>query len=133
VKDISELLLPGGRGYHAEHTWAAIDGGDVLVGISDYAQDQLGEVVFVELPESGRAFAAGEEFGTVESIKAVNALHMPVKGTVVAINEELGDTPSLVNANCYEQGWMLRIRADSPTDVDALMNPEAYREFLRTL
>ncbi|MDR1856016.1 MAG: glycine cleavage system protein GcvH [Desulfovibrio sp.] len=133
MKDVSELILPDGCGFHEEHTWARVDGEDVLVGISDYAQDQLGEVVFVELPETERVFAAGESFGTVESIKAVNELHMPVTGQVAAINGDLEDTPSLVNANCYERGWMLRVRPENPADVDALMQADAYREFLRRL
>ena len=100
------------------------------MGVSDYAQDQLGEVVYVNLPSQGDSFGAGDEFGEVESIKSVNKLFMPVAGEVVAVNEELGDTPTLLNASCYEKGWLIKVKPEDMAAVEALHSAEAYREAL---
>ncbi|MDO5536166.1 MAG: glycine cleavage system protein GcvH [Desulfovibrionaceae bacterium] len=130
MKELNELNLPDDRRYTAEHVWIKADGDSWLVGISDFAQDQLGEIAFVDLPSAGSEFAAGEEFGSVESLKSVNALYMPVAGTVAEANEELESTPTLVNVSAYEQGWMIRINAASPADADALLTAEQYRATL---
>ena len=127
MKDISELRFPEECRYIAEHVWIRQDGDEWLIGISDYAQDQLGEIAFVDLPAVGASFEAGQEFGSVESIKSVNALFMPVNGTVEAVNEELEGAPTLINVSPYEKGWMLRIRATSPDAVAGLLTAEAYR------
>lgn len=130
MKTPDMLDLPAELRYSAEHVWIRREGESCLVGISDYAQDQLGEVAFVDLPASGSHFGAGEEFGTVESMKAVSPLFMPVAGTVRETNAALEDTPTLVNVSCYDRGWMLRIEADRSTDPDTLLDAEAYRNRL---
>lgn len=130
MKNIDELHFPEDRRYTAEHIWIKPDGDAWLVGISDYAQDQLGEIAFVDLPSAGAELEAGAEFGSVESLKSVNALYMPVPGTVETINEDLESTPTLVNISAYEQGWMIRIcPADVPA-VDSLMTAGEYRAHL---
>lgn len=130
MKALSDIILPDDRTYTDEHVWAKIDGAEAIVGISDFAQDQLGEVVFVDLPAVGAHFAAGEGFGTVESIKAVNTLFMPVSGEITAVNPDLESTPTLVNTSCYEKAWMLRIKADSAADLGAMLTADAYKAFL---
>ena len=112
------LNLPEDLGYTARHVWARKDGDTLVIGITDFAQDQLGEILFVDLPDAGASFGADDEFGTVESLKTVSSLYMPVSGEVVERNEALEGKPTLVNLNCYADGWMLRIR---PTETPALM------------
>ena len=127
MKEIEELNLPDDIRYSKDHEWARQEeGGVVRIGIDDYAQDQLGEVVFVELPQIGDSFQAGAEFGTVESVKAVAELYMPVGGEVVAVNDALADAPELVNASPYGEGWMVLIKPDNPADWDALMSRADY-------
>lgn len=130
MKELSEIILPAELKYTDEHVWIIKDGNEYVVGISDFAQDQLGEVVYVDLPSEGDTFAANDSFGEVESIKAVNKLFMPVSGSVVTINPDLDATPSLVNVSCYEKAWMLRIKPDNAADVDALLSKDAYKAFL---
>ncbi|WP_320006088.1 glycine cleavage system protein GcvH [Maridesulfovibrio sp.] len=129
---MSELTFPAELLYHPEHTWVLInDDNTAVVGISDFAQEQLGEVAFVDLPEAGEHFEAGEEFGSVESIKAVSNLYMPISGTVTEINEGLEDVPEDVNISPYKEGWMLRITVDEGADKSQLMNSEAYAEKIK--
>ena len=109
-----------------DHEWIRIDGDVGTVGITDHAQEQLGEMVFVELPEVGESFEKGEEFGTVESVKAVSELYLPVTGEVVAINSSLEESPEKVNNVPYGDGWMVEIKAESPAELDDLMNKDAY-------
>ena len=130
MKALSEIRLPADRRYTNEHVWAKAEGAEIVAGISDYAQDQLGEVVFVDLPAAGSRFQAAEGFGTVESIKSVNTLYMPVSGEIAAVNADLDATPTLVNVGCYDRAWMIRIKPDSPSDLDALLTAEAYQAFL---
>ena len=118
------LNLPEDLGYTARHVWARKDGDTLVIGITDFAQDQLGEILFVDLPDAGASFGADDEFGTVESLKTVSSLYMPVAGEVVERNEALEGKPTLVNLNCYADGWMLRIR---PTETPALMTAADYR------
>jgi glycine cleavage system H protein len=131
MKAIEELKLPGDRRYTKDHEWAKVEGELVRVGITDYAQDALGDVVFVELPAVGASFEAGEEFGTVESVKAVSELFMPVSGEVVAVNEALADAPEKVNQDPYNAGWMLQVKPAEASEVDALMDQAAYLEMLK--
>jgi len=114
------------RRYQASHEWAREDGDVVRVGISDFAQDELGDVVFVEFPEVGEAVTTGEAFGVVESIKAVSDLYPPVSGTVAARNEALFDRPELVNDDPYGEGWMLEIEATEEGELEDLLSAEAY-------
>lgn len=128
MKDLSLIILPEDLFYTCEHVWVRRDGDGWLAGITDYAQDQLGEVVYVDLPPAGGRLSAGDEFGAVESVKSVNALFMPVDGTVAAVNAALEDLPSLVNADCYGRAWMIRFVADSEEAVTGLLSAAAYRD-----
>lgn len=119
--------IPDDRRYLDSHEWAHVDGSTVRVGISDFAQDELGDVVFVELPDVGDTLAQEDAFGVIESIKAVSDLYAPVGGEVTGRNEELFDAPELVNEDPYGDGWMLEIELDDEGELDALLSAEAYR------
>ncbi len=116
--------------YTEEHEWVQIEDDIVTVGITDFAQDALGDVVFVELPDEGATVEAGKAFGVVESVKAVSDIYAPVSGEVVEVNEELPDTPEMVNASPYEDGWMVKIKLSDPSELDDLLDADAYREFV---
>ncbi|MFT3958320.1 MAG: glycine cleavage system protein GcvH [Desulfovibrio sp.] len=131
MKDLDQLALPENLRYTDEHVWLCVEGETATVGISDFAQDQLGEIAFVDLPAVGTTYKNGQEFGTVESLKSVNALFMPVAGTVLEVNETLESTPTLVNAKPYNEGWMLRIRMDDPAEAATLADSAAYLNLLR--
>jgi len=131
AKEINELNLPEDVRYTDDHEWAKQEGDIIKVGISDYAQDQLGDIVFAELPEVGSTLAKGDEFGTLESVKAVSELYLPVGGEVLSINEELADTPELVNTDPYGGGWMLTVKPNNAGDFDSLMDKEAYLAMLK--
>lgn len=131
MKDLEQLALPENLRYTNEHVWLCVDGETATVGISDFAQDQLGEIAFVDLPAVGSTYKNGQEFGTVESLKSVNALFMPVAGSVLEVNETLESTPTLVNAKPYNEGWMLRIRMDDPAEAATLADSAAYLNLLR--
>ena len=131
MKAISELNLPEDVRYTDDHEWAKKNGDVVRMGISDYAQDQLGDIVFVELPEVGSSFDKGEEFGTVESVKAVSELYMPIGGEVTAINEALADAPELVNSDPYDGGWMMEIKPSDPAELEAMKSKADYLEMLK--
>jgi len=118
--------VPDDLRYLESHEWTTADGDTVRVGVSDFAQDELGDVVFVELPEVGDEVTAGEPFGVVESIKAVSDLYAPVSGEVVAVNEELFDRPELVNEDPYGDGWMLEVEPADGGDAEGLLDAEAY-------
>ena len=126
MKELSELNFPDDVRYAKSHEWARSEGNSFKVGISDYAQDQLGDIVFVELPEVGDTLGKGEEFGTVESVKAVSELYMPISGEIVSINSSLEDAPEKVNNAPYGDGWMIEIKAENPSELDELMDNDAY-------
>ena len=131
MKEISELNLPEDIRYTKDHEWARWSSDNVTIGISDYAQDQLGDIVFVELPETGDSFAAGDEFGTVESVKAVSELYMPLGGEVVAINAALENAPERLNNEPYDKGWLIEVKPENPDTFDQLMDRAAYLEMLQ--
>ena len=131
MKELDELNFPDNIRYAESHEWAQAAGDKVKVGITDYAQDQLGDIVFVELPEKGNTFSKGEAFGTVESVKAVSELYMPVGGKVLAVNAALEESPEKVNNAPYSDGWMIEIKAEDASELDALLNREAYLETLK--
>lgn len=131
MKEINEFDLPDDVRFTENHEWARAEDDNIRVGISDYAQDQLGDIVFVELPQVGSTYDKGQEFGTVESVKAVAELYMPIGGEVLATNTALEDSPELVNKNPYNDGWMIRIKASDPAELDALMAKGAYLELLK--
>jgi len=131
MKEIDELNLPDDLRYATDHEWTKLEGDKVKIGIDDYAQDQLGDIVFVELPEVGATLSKGEEFGTVESVKAVSELFMPIGGEILAINAALEDTPEHVNNNPYNEGWMIEVKPSDVSEMDALMDKDAYLKLLK--
>lgn len=116
--------------YDKEHVWARIDGDTAVVGITHFAQDQLGEVVYVDLPSVGDETVAGETFGEVESVKSVSDLFAPLSGEIVKVNETLDDSPETVNEDCYGEGWMIEIRMSDSSEVDNLLSADEYESFL---
>lgn len=131
MKEIEDLNLPEDVKYTKDHEWAKKEGDLVTIGINDYAQDQLGEIVFVELPEVEDSFEQDDEFGSVESVKAVSEIYLPVSGEIVEINESLEDAPELVNESCYDQGWLVKVKLSEPEQFDGLMDKGAYLEMLK--
>ncbi len=131
MKDINELIFSDDVRYAESHEWARSEGENVKVGISDYAQDQLGDIVFVELPDVGDTFEKGAEFGTVESVKAVSELYLPVSGEIIAVNGTLEDSPELVNSAPYTKGWMIEVKPSDPAELDGLMTKDAYLKSLK--
>ena len=131
MKEISELNFPEDLRYAEDHEWARAQGETVVVGISDYAQDQLGDIVFVELPQVGDTFAKGDEFGTVESVKAVSELYMPISGEIKEVNIRLEDAPELVNNEPYGGGWMIEIKPQDAAELDAMLARDAYLDLLK--
>lgn len=125
---MSNWQIPNDYKFTKTDEWIKVDGAEGLIGITDYAQDQLSDVVFVEFPEIGESFDAGETFGVVESVKAAADLKMPVGGEVVAINEALEDTPETVNEDPFGEGWMIRIKLSDPGELDSLMDAAAYEK-----
>ncbi len=119
--------------YQDSHEWARKDGDLVVVGISDYAQDSLGDVVYVELPETGTSKAKTEAFGVVESVKAASDVYMPVSGEIVEVNGELEENPATVNESPFEAGWLVKIKPSDPAEIDGLMDAAAYEEFTKGL
>jgi glycine cleavage system H protein len=113
--------------YTEEHEWVLLEEELATIGISDFAQDALGDVVFVELPEVGTEVVAGKAFGVVESVKAVSDVYAPVSGTVEEVNEDLPDTPEIINTSPYDDGWMIKIRMTDPSEADDLMDAEDYQ------
>ena len=126
--------VPAGYMYTSEHEWLRLeDDGAVTVGITDHAQEALGELVFVEAPEQGASFAVGDACAVVESVKAASDIYCPVAGEVIEINEALEDQPELVNSSPYEQGWVFRLKPDDASALESLMNPEDYKRCLEEL
>jgi glycine cleavage system H protein len=126
-----EETYPDDLRYHREHDWARVDGDEATFGITWFAQDQLGEVVFVDLPEQGATVEAGASYAEVESVKAVSDVFAPLSGEVVAINETLNDNPETINADPYGDGWVVRVRLADPSEVDTLLTVDAYTELLK--
>jgi len=124
------MAHPSDRKYSKEHEWVVVDGDVATVGISDFAQDQLGEVVYVDLPGVGDALATGDAFGEIESVKSVSELFAPVAGEVVEVNDALGDSPETVNSDPHGDGWMVKIKVDDASELDALLSAEEYDAFI---
>jgi glycine cleavage system H protein len=127
---VAEIDLPENLRYTPEDEWTRLEEGRVLVGVTDYAQQQLGDVVFVELPAEGTSFEKGEPFGVIESVKAVSDLYAPISGEVVAVNDNLADRPELINEDCYGDGWMIALVPGDAADLEALMDPAAYQKHI---
>lgn len=133
MKERHELILPENLHYAEDHEWARLLEDNVRIGLSDYAQDQLGDIVFVELPEVGDTFEKGDEFGVIESVKAVVEMIIPVGGEVITINSALEEAPELVNQSPYEEGWLIEVRLSDPGEIDQLMDMPAYLDMLKGL
>ncbi len=121
---------PSDRKYSNEHEWVIVEGDVATIGISEFAQDQLGEVVYVDLPSVGDTLNAGDTFGEIESVKSVSELYAPVTGEVVQVNDSLSDTPETVNQDPHGEGWMIKVRVDDPSETEGLMSADEYDEFI---
>lgn len=130
MKELDALILPDNIRYSEDHEWARIEGDAVFIGISDFAQDQLGDIVFVEMPEVGDSFEKGDEFGSLESVKAVSEMFIPLGGKVEAVNEELVDAPEMLNSDPYEN-WIVKIKVADSSEYDALLDGKSYLESLK--
>ncbi|GAA2190578.1 glycine cleavage system protein GcvH [Streptomyces bangladeshensis] len=122
---------PDDRLYSKDHEWAQVDGDLVRVGLTDHAQKQLGDVVFVELPAVGDRFQTGEPFGSVESVKAVSEVYVPVSGEVVEVNDLLNESPESINDDPYGDGWVIRLRTEGPVSADGLLSADEYIEYIK--
>lgn len=114
--------------YTSDNEWVRDEEDHITIGVTDFAQDQLGEIVYVELPNSGDTVTAGEAFGVIESVKSVSDLLAPISGAVIAVNDELASRPELVNESCYAEGWMVQIKPAEKNDLDSLLDAEAYEK-----
>ncbi|GGH75249.1 glycine cleavage system H protein [Pullulanibacillus pueri] len=128
--EMNVLNVPKDLRYSEEHEWVKTEGQTVKIGITDFAQDELGDIVFVELPEVGDDIEADAAFGSVESVKTVSELYAPISGKVVAVNEELEDSPEFVNESPYEKAWMIEIEPNDLGDVEKLLSPEDYEKVI---
>jgi len=124
------MAYPADYKYTKEHEWLKIDGGTGVIGITDYAQDKLGSIVFVDLPAPGTSFKKGETLVTVDSVKAVAEVYAPISGQVESVNESLRDNPECVNRECYGQGWMVRLKIIDSAELGSLLTAEAYEAFV---
>ncbi len=123
-------MVPGDLRYTKEHEWIRVEGEEAVIGITQYAADQLGDIVFVELPDTGRALEQAATFGVVESVKAVSDLFAPVSGEVTAGNDNLGGTPEVVNTDPYGEGWLVRVRLADASQLDSLLDAAAYEQLI---
>ncbi len=124
------MEYPKGLRYSREHEWVSVEDGDSgIIGITDFAQNELGDVVYVEAPEVGEKISKDDPFGAVESVKAVSDLYAPVSGTVTEVNDALPDTPELINEDPYGEGWIIKVTLSDPDELDDLMTPEEYTEY----
>jgi len=120
------MTVPAELKYTAEHEWIRVEGDEIVVGVTEFAQGELGDVVFIEIETEGETLTKGETFGTIEAVKTVSDLYMPVDGEVVKVNPALEDTPELVNSEPFEGGWMIRIKLTDASQLDDLMSADAY-------
>ena len=120
------MSVPAELKYTSEHEWIRVEEDEIVVGVTDFAQGELGDVVFIELETEGESLSKGDTFGTIEAVKTVSDLYMPVDGEVIEVNPALEDTPELVNSEPFEGGWMIRIKLSDPSQLDELLTAEAY-------
>jgi glycine cleavage system H protein len=124
------MNVPENLKYTAEHEWIRVEGEEIVVGVTDFAQGELGDVVFIEIETEGETLSKGDTFGTIEAVKTVSDLYMPVDGEVVEVNPALEDGPEMVNSEPYEGGWMIRIKLSDPSQLDDLISAEDYRALI---
>lgn len=127
------LVNPKNLKYHKEHDWARIEGDVAVLGVTDYAQEALGDIVYIELPEVGTEVSAGSTYAEIESVKAVSDVYAPLSGTIVETNEEVVDAPELINESPYEDGWLIKVKLSDPAELDELMSAEEYDQALAEL
>ena len=125
------MSVPAELKYTAEHEWIRVEGDEIVVGVTEFAQGELGDVVFIEIETEGETLSIGDTFGTIEAVKTVSDLFMPVDGEVVKVNPSLEDTPELVNSSPYDAGWMLKVKIENPAELDTLMTKDAYLGMLK--
>jgi glycine cleavage system H protein len=123
-------VIPKNLKYHKEHDWANIEGDIATFGITDYAQESLGDIVYIELPEAGTEVTAGSTYAELESVKAVSDIYAPLSGTITEVNEEVVDAPETINESPYEDGWLIKVQLSDPAEVDGLMDAAGYEELL---
>lgn len=124
------MNIPNELKYTAEHEWIRVEGDEIVIGVTDFAQGELGDVVFLEIETEGEKLSKGEIFGTIEAVKTVSDLYMPVDGDVLSVNPALEDTPELINSSPFEAGWMIRVKLSDPAQLDDLLSAEAYAELI---
>ena len=124
------MNVPDELKYTNEHEWIRVEGDEVVVGVTDFAQGELGDVVFLEIESEGEALKKGDTFGTIEAVKTVSDLYMPLDGEVIEVNAALEDTPELINSQPFEEGWMVRIKMSEPAQLEELMSADDYRTML---
>ena len=124
------MTVPAELKYTVEHEWIRVEGDEIVVGVTEFAQGELGDVVFIEIETEGESLSRGETFGTIEAVKTVSDLYMPVDGEIVKVNPALEDTPELVNSEPFEGGWMIRIKLTDPSQLDDLMSADAYKALI---
>jgi glycine cleavage system H protein len=124
------MKIPENLKYTREHEWIRVEGDEIVIGVTDFAQGELGDVVFIEIETEGETLSRGDTFGTIEAVKTVSDLYMPVDGDVLEVNPALEDTPELVNSKPYDEGWMVRVKVSDPSQLDDLLDADAYRELI---
>jgi glycine cleavage system H protein len=124
------MTVPENLKYTAEHEWVRVEGDEIVVGVTDFAQGELGDVVFIEIETQGETLLRGDTFGTIEAVKTVSDLYMPVDGEVVEVNPALEDTPELVNSEPFEGGWMIRVKISDPSQLDDLIPADEYEKMI---
>lgn len=124
------MNVPENLKYTAEHEWIRVEGDEIVVGVTDFAQGELGDVVFIEIETEGESLSIGDAFGTIEAVKTVSDLYMPVDGEILEVNPALEDSPEMVNSEPFEGGWMIRIKLGDPSQLDNLMSADKYRELI---
>ncbi len=124
------MNIPSQLRYTKDHEWVSLEGNVATIGITDFAQSELGDIVYVDIASKGKALGAEEVFGTVEAVKTVSDLFLPVKGTITEVNPALESQPELVNSDPYGEGWMIKMTVDNPADLDALLNAQAYTDLV---
>ncbi|MGW8314003.1 MAG: glycine cleavage system protein GcvH [Bacteroidales bacterium] len=124
------MNVPDTLKYTREHEWIRVEGDEIVIGVTDFAQGELGDVVFIEIETAGETLSRGDTFGTIEAVKTVSDLYMPVDGEVLEVNPALEDTPEVVNSKPYDEGWMIRVRMSDAAQLDDLLDPEAYGQLI---
>lgn len=124
------MNVPENLQYTEEHEWVGIEDDVATIGITDYAQSELGDIVFIELPSVGDTITKGDSFGTIEAVKAVSDLFAPISGEVLEVNEDLSDTPEKINESPYDEGWMIRVRIDDESELETLLSADAYSDVI---